>query len=59
VLAGRYALGEVAGHGGMSSVYRALDLETSTTVAVKLFRPGIELSDSASRRRRPLIPCLR
>ena len=52
VLGGRYALGEVAGHGGMSTVYRALDLETSTTVAVKLFHPGIELSDSATRRRR-------
>ena len=52
VVGGRYALGEVAGHGGMSTVYRARDLKTSTTVAVKLFHPGIELSDSATRRRR-------
>ena len=52
VLGGRYVLGAVAGQGGVSTVYTAVDQHTATTVAVKLFHPGVELSDSLQRRRR-------
>ena len=52
VLGGRYALGEIVGQGGMSTVYEAVDLTTAATVAIKLFHPGIELADSLPRRRR-------
>ena len=36
----------------MSTVYRALDRVSGESVAVKVFRPGIELADSSARRRR-------
>jgi eukaryotic-like serine/threonine-protein kinase len=52
VLGGRYVLGAIAGQGGASTVYKAVDQHTATTVAVKLFHPGVELSDSLQRRRR-------
>jgi serine/threonine protein kinase len=52
LLGGRYVLGEIVGQGGMSTVYKAVDLTTSTAVAVKIFHPGIELADSLPRRRR-------
>ncbi|MHA7239294.1 serine/threonine-protein kinase [Arthrobacter sp. TMS1-12-1] len=40
-LAGRYALGERVGSGGMADVYSARDTRLDRDVAVKLFRPGI------------------
>jgi hypothetical protein len=40
VLDSRYRLGELIGHGGMSDVYRAEDLQTGAEVAVKLVRNG-------------------
>ncbi|MBI4953499.1 MAG: protein kinase [Myxococcales bacterium] len=46
VLDGRFALGEIAGEGGMGEVYRARDLATGTACAVKLLatdsRKGVE-----------------
>ncbi|HEX4392245.1 MAG TPA: protein kinase [Mycobacterium sp.] len=50
VVGGRYELGPIIGRGGMSTVYRALDRHTDGPVAVKIFRPGIELADSPARR---------
>jgi eukaryotic-like serine/threonine-protein kinase len=38
LLAGRYRRGEPLGHGGMSTVYRALDLSLNREVAVKVIR---------------------
>jgi eukaryotic-like serine/threonine-protein kinase len=49
---GRYQLGEIVGRGGMSTVYAALDRSTGQRVAVKVFRAGVELADSAARRHR-------
>ncbi|WP_052274474.1 serine/threonine-protein kinase [Arthrobacter sp. L77] len=40
-LAGRYALGERVGTGGMADVFSARDTRLERNVAVKLFRPGI------------------
>lgn len=48
----RYELGRVIGQGGMATVYDAVDTRTSNRVAVKVFRPGVELSDSLPRRQR-------
>jgi serine/threonine protein kinase len=39
-LAGRYALGERVGTGGMADVFTARDTRLEREVAVKLFRPG-------------------
>lgn len=39
-LAGRYALGERVGVGGMADVFTARDLRLERDVAIKLFRPG-------------------
>ncbi|MHA7146401.1 serine/threonine protein kinase [Arthrobacter sp. TmT3-37] len=39
-LAGRYALGERVGTGGMAEVFAARDTRLERDVAVKLFRPG-------------------
>ncbi len=38
---GRFSLLEQIGHGGMTTVYRALDLESRRTVAVKILSPYI------------------
>ncbi|PPB49564.1 serine/threonine protein kinase [Arthrobacter pityocampae] len=40
-LAGRYALGERVGSGGMADVFAARDTRLQRDVAIKLFRPGI------------------
>jgi serine/threonine protein kinase len=52
LVGGRYELGPIIGRGGMSTVYRARDRRTGNDVAVKVFRPGIELADSPARRLR-------
>ena len=39
-LAGRYALGERVGSGGMADVFTARDTRLERDVAIKLFRPG-------------------
>ncbi|GHH29463.1 serine/threonine-protein kinase [Lentzea cavernae] len=46
LLADRYRLGEVLGTGGVAEVRRATDVLLARDVAVKLFRPGDDLSDS-------------
>lgn len=38
LLSGRYRLVELVGHGGMGSVFRALDQDSEQTVAIKLIR---------------------
>ena len=48
----RYELGPLLGRGGMSDVYRARDRHTGHDVAVKIFRPGVDLMDAGHRRRR-------
>ncbi len=44
IVDGRFLLVEAVGHGGMSTVYRALDRQTGATVAVKVARPGSGLA---------------
>ncbi|WP_030478601.1 serine/threonine-protein kinase [Lentzea albidocapillata] len=46
LLADRYRLGEVLGTGGVAQVRRARDVLLARDVAVKLFRPGEDLSDA-------------
>ena len=40
VVAGRYQLEALIGTGGMATIYRATDLTTATSVAIKLLHPG-------------------
>ncbi|MFD4643502.1 serine/threonine-protein kinase [Lentzea sp. NPDC058436] len=46
LLADRYRLGEVLGTGGVAEVRRARDTLLARDVAIKLFRPGDDLSDA-------------
>ena len=46
VLGGRYRLESHQGTGGMAVVFRALDMNTGHTVAVKLLRPDLVQQDS-------------
>ncbi|PPK71257.1 serine/threonine-protein kinase [Actinokineospora auranticolor] len=46
VLASRYRLDALVGVGGMAKVYRARDLRLDRAVAVKVFRPDIDATDS-------------
>ncbi|HXR43972.1 MAG TPA: protein kinase, partial [Pseudolysinimonas sp.] len=41
VIAGRYQLGELLGHGGMADVYAGLDARLGRQVAVKLLKPAL------------------
>src|SRR5262249_40883962 len=45
----RYELGEIIGRGGMSVVHRSFDHRTGRSVAVKIFRPGPDVSDGQQR----------
>jgi hypothetical protein len=45
VVLGRYALGEVLGHGGSATVYRAWDRRTDRAVALKRFAHGADGPD--------------
>jgi len=49
VLAGRYELGTVLGHGGVGTVYLARDIVLERAVAVKLFRSDAAVADLAGR----------
>lgn len=50
VLGGRYQLESKLGEGGMGSVYRALDLGTRQSVAIKILRKDLSESKHARRR---------
>jgi eukaryotic-like serine/threonine-protein kinase len=50
ILAGRYQVGELLGHGGMSDVYRGTDARLGRTVAVKLLKSSLA-ADPAFRTR--------
>jgi serine/threonine-protein kinase len=50
ILAGRYQVGELIGHGGMSDVYRGTDARLGRTVAIKLLKSSLA-TDPAFRTR--------
>jgi eukaryotic-like serine/threonine-protein kinase len=50
VVAGRYRLDEQIGHGGMAEVWRATDLRSGTTVALKRLHPGLAIDRPARTR---------
>lgn len=50
VLGGRYALGEVIGHGGMAEVHLAEDTRLHRTVAVKILRSDLARDDDFQER---------
>jgi serine/threonine-protein kinase len=50
ILAGRYQVGELIGHGGMADVYRGTDTRLGRTVAVKLLKSSLA-TDPAFRTR--------
>ena len=41
LLNGRYQIGEAVGQGGMSTVYKAMDLNLQRVVAVKVIHPHL------------------
>jgi serine/threonine protein kinase len=49
LLAGRYRIEELVGHGGMSSVYRAADTSLGRDVAVKVFRADLASASDLQR----------
>ncbi|MFZ2964044.1 MAG: serine/threonine-protein kinase [Rhodoglobus sp.] len=49
LLAGRYRIDGLVGHGGMSSVYRAADTSLGRDVAIKIFRPELASSEDLLR----------
>ncbi|MEP6478651.1 MAG: serine/threonine-protein kinase [Rhodoglobus sp.] len=51
VLAGRYQVEALIGHGGMASVYRASDLSLGRPVALKIFEAGAASAEDLDRQR--------
>jgi serine/threonine protein kinase len=41
IIGGRYEVGELLGEGGMGAVYRGVDTQTGTPVAVKILKPEV------------------
>ncbi|HET7111874.1 MAG TPA: hypothetical protein VFI41_13460, partial [Gemmatimonadales bacterium] len=52
VLDGRYRIGDKVGEGGMSWVYRAEEIGTGKTVAIKLLPPRLAKDNAAVERLR-------
>src|SRR5438552_810710 len=47
---GRYRLGDVLGHGGMSTVYRGVDVTTGAPVAIKVLAAHLSHDETFRRR---------
>jgi eukaryotic-like serine/threonine-protein kinase len=59
IVAGRYRLEEPIGSGGMAEVWRAVDIRTGSTVAVKRLHPGTAADPAARARLRREIEAAR